>query len=344
MNSANAERSRVWMEARRLRAWELVQKGWKQTDVAEALGVTRGAVSQWVAQARQGGTQALRRRKPPGGRRKLSDVKLAQLPQLLSRGPSAFGLRVLRGHLDQGTDCSSDPAGIRSFLRPFPGGADSQGMRLQSAKTGTARLPAERGGHKGLAGPALRRAQKKAVAEGRTILWADESGFYLLPALHRTWAPAGRTPVIRHKLSRERLSAVSAISMTGELYLAAQDHSCEGADLIRFLEQLLEEIPGKLLVIRDGAPIHRSRAVRSRAVKEWLGQGAARSIRLEQLPGYAPELNPDEGVWRYLKRVELRNVVCADLEQLGREFWAAVRRLLSKPYVLRSCIREVGYV
>ena len=79
------------MEARRLRAWELVQKGWKQTDVAEALGVTRGAVSQWVAQARQGGTQALRRRKPPGGRRKLSDVKLAQLPRLLSRGPSAFG-------------------------------------------------------------------------------------------------------------------------------------------------------------------------------------------------------------------------------------------------------------
>ena len=217
-------------------------------------------------------------------------------------------------------------------------------MRLQSAKTGTARLPAERGGHKGLAGPALRRAQKKAVAEGRTILWADESGFYLLPALHRAWAPVGRTPVIRHKLSRERLSAVSAISMTGELYLAAQDHSYKGADIIRFLEQLLEEIPGKLLVIRDGAPIHRSRAVRSRAVKEWLGQGAARRIRLEQLPGYAPELNPDEGVWRYLKRVELRNVVCADLEQLGREFWAAVRRLLSKPYVLRSCIREVGYV
>ena len=132
--------------------------------------------------------------------------------------------------------------------------------------------------------------------------------------------------------------------MTGELYLAAQDHSYKGADIIRFLEQLLEEIPGKLLVIRDGAPIHRSRAVRSRAVKEWLGQDAARRIRLEQLPGYAPELNPDEGVWRYLKRVELRNVVCADLEQLGREFWAAVRRLLSKPYVLRSCIREVGYV
>ena len=75
-----------------------------------------------------------------------------------------------------------------------------------------------------------------------------------------------------------------------------------------------------------------------------LAQGAARRLRLEQLPGYAPELNPDEGVWRYLKRVELKNVVCADLEHLRREFWAAVERLLTKPEALRSCIREVGYV
>ena len=49
-------------------------------------------------------------------------------------------------------------------------------------------------------------------------------------------------------------------------------------------------------------------------MKEWLAQGAARRIQLEQLPGYAPELNLDEGVWRYLKRVELKNLVCADLE------------------------------
>ena len=67
----------------------------------------------------------------------------------------------------------------------------------------------------------------------------------------------GRTPVIRRKLSREHLSAVSAVSTTGELYLAAQGHCCEGADLFSFLEQLLEEIEGRLLVIWDGAPVHR---------------------------------------------------------------------------------------
>ena len=78
--------------------------------------------------------------------------------------------------------------------------------------------------------------------------------------------------------------------MTGELYLAVQDHSYRSNDVIEFLKQLLAEIPGQLLVIWDGAPIHRSRAVR-----EYLAQGAARRIQLEQLPGYAPELNPDEG-------------------------------------------------
>ena len=79
------------MEARRLRAWELLQKGWKQIDVAEALGVSRGALSRWAALARQGGSQALRRRKPPGGPSKLKGDQLAQLPELLQRGPGSFG-------------------------------------------------------------------------------------------------------------------------------------------------------------------------------------------------------------------------------------------------------------
>lgn len=170
-------------------------------------------------------------------------------------------------------------------------------------------------------------------------MWADESGFYLLPALLRTWAPVAQTLVIRHKLSHDHLSAISAISLTGDLYLAVQDHACQGTDVIGFLEQLLAEIPGKLLVIWDGAPVHRCRAV-----KEYLARGAACRIQLEQSTGYAPELNPDEGVWRYLKRVELRNVVCADLEQLLREFRADVERLLAKPDVLRACVAEAGYV
>lgn len=80
-----------WKEARRIRAWELAQKGWKQRDVAEALGVTAGAVSQWISRARREGAQALRHRKPPGRQSKLSRQQLARLPELLAQGPAAFG-------------------------------------------------------------------------------------------------------------------------------------------------------------------------------------------------------------------------------------------------------------
>ena len=91
MNSEREEAPTNWKEARRLRAWELIQEGWKQTEVARALGVTRGAVSQWVAKAREGGSQALCHRKAPGGPGKLSQEQRGQIPGLLAQGPAAFG-------------------------------------------------------------------------------------------------------------------------------------------------------------------------------------------------------------------------------------------------------------
>jgi transposase len=72
----------------------------------------------------------------------------------------------------------------------------------------------------------------------------------------------------------------------------------ESAGIVRFLKHLLRHISGKLLVVWDGLPVHRSQAV-----KDFLRQGATQRVHLEQLPGYAPELNPAEGVWNYLKNV-----------------------------------------
>lgn len=85
-----------WREARRLRAWTLKQKGWKQTDIAEALGVTDGAVSQWISQAQQHGIEALYSRKHPGPRPALSQEDLDTLPDLLARGAEHYGFRGQR--------------------------------------------------------------------------------------------------------------------------------------------------------------------------------------------------------------------------------------------------------
>jgi transposase len=82
-----------WKEARRYQAWHLKQQGWAQRQIATALGVSEGAVSQWMRRARQGGPEALRRHPAPGAPRRLTADQLAQLPALLERGPEAYGFR-----------------------------------------------------------------------------------------------------------------------------------------------------------------------------------------------------------------------------------------------------------
>jgi len=93
MESKLSSRASDWREGRRLRAWELKQEGWKQQDIAKALGVSKGAVSQWMTRAEEGGVEALLRRKAPGAAARLTSEQRAQIPVLLKRGAEAFGFR-----------------------------------------------------------------------------------------------------------------------------------------------------------------------------------------------------------------------------------------------------------
>jgi transposase len=75
-----------------------------------------------------------------------------------------------------------------------------------------------------------------------------------------------------------------------------------------------------------------------------LAAGGSKRIHLERLPDYAPELNPDEGIWRYLKQVELKNVVCQNGTELGRELRLATARLCQKRHVIQDCIQHAGLI
>jgi transposase len=186
---------------------------------------------------------------------------------------------------------------------------------------------------------ALAGAQKRAEAEGRTIVWVDESGFYLLPVAVRTWAPRGQPPILRVTLTHDHLAAISAITLDGRLFLQIREQNYDSAAVVGFLRVLLRKIPGKLLVIWDGSPIHKGQPI-----KDFLKRGAAKRLQLERLPGYAPDLNPDEGIWSYLKRVELGNVCCSDLSNLRTALIRARERLRHKREVIRACSRQCGYL
>jgi transposase len=178
------------------------------------------------------------------------------------------------------------------------------------------------------------RDQKGAEAQQQTILFLDESGFYPLPSVVRTYAPGGQTPILREWCTRDHLSAISAISPEGKLYFHSQDRAIDSADVVMFLEHLLREVPGRMVLIWDGAPIHRSHCI-----QEFLSNGAAQRLHLERLPAYAPELNPGEGLWQQLKGVELRNVCCFHLPQLPPELRDAVKRVRRKPYLTHGFFR-----
>jgi len=133
------------------------------------------------------------------------------------------------------------------------------------------------------------------------------------------------------------VSAISAVTPGGKLYLTKQMESYKGQHAVAFLRHLLRHIAGKLLIIWDGSPIHRSTAV-----KDFLSDGGAERIWLERLPAYAPDLNPDEGIWRYLKYVELRNVTSHDLVDLADELGRATKRLRHKVKIIQACFAWAG--
>jgi transposase len=187
-------------------------------------------------------------------------------------------------------------------------------------------------------GTALAGAQKKAPDEGRRIAWVDQSGFYLLPHQVRTWARCRQTPVLRVPRTRDHRSAIGALSSDGRLFLQTQPGAYHSTEGVSFLRVRLRKISGKLLIIWDGAPIHRGKPV-----KEFLARGAAKRLHLEQLPGYAPDLNPVEGIWASLTCRELGTVCCHDFPELDRALRRAKERLRHKPYVLQGCITECGY-
>ena len=131
---------------------------------------------------------------------------------------------------------------------------------------------------------------------------------------------------------------MSGITLDGKLYMMEQDRAFKGEDVVRFLKHLMRQIPGKLLIIWDGSPIHRGGAL-----KDFLASGAASQVQQEQLPGYAPDLNPDEGVCKHLKCVELKNLCCESLSELRVELGKAKERLRHKRDVILGCIRQLGF-
>ncbi len=327
---------RTAREWRRFRALQLHELGWLEVDIAQALGVNKGTVSRWLAIATVEGPEALHSHPSAGCPPKLSDDQVARLPEFLWHGAEAYGFRG-----DVWT-CARIAQVIRwefgvSYHKDHV-------SRLMKDLGWTPQVPITRAVQRDEATIAHWRTtvwpafRKKALRERRTLVFMDESGFYLLPGLVKTYGPKGRTPVIDKWLSRDHLSVMAGFTPAGKVYTLVRDRALTSDDTVIFLEHLRRQADKRLLVIWDGSPIHRWGAV-----PEFLATGAAQWVHVEALPGYAPDLSPwDQGGWHHLKHVEMRNLSCMDLEELHLELHLAIGRLRQKPHLIKSFFANAG--
>jgi len=149
------------------------------------------------------------------------------------------------------------------------------------------------------------------------LIFLDEAGFMLTPTVRRTLAPKGKTPLLKALQRHDRISTISCVTLSPDqefpgLYfeLMPAGLNVTAEDIVAFLKQLKKELPGAWTVVWDRHNIHS----KARLVKTWLA--GQKDVVLEDLPAYAPSLNPDEMVWSWLKYGRLANLSPSDVREL----------------------------
>ena len=176
----------------------------------------------------------------------------------------------------------------------------------------------------------LAQAQKKARRESRIIVFVDESGISERPTRVRTWAPIGQTLVIQFHFNWNHVSVIAGLTRTNCLF-RLHEGSIKKEEIVEFLKALKAHLKLPLLVIWDGLKAHRSRLVR-----DYLDTLSGH-IQIAFLPPYAPDLNPVEYLWAWLKRHALANYCPNDLGELQSTARKKLKSAQKRPSIIAAC-------
>lgn len=166
--------------------------------------------------------------------------------------------------------------------------------------------------------------QKKARRQGACIVFIDETGFRLQPVNRRTWSPRGQTPVQRAWDRRDRLSVIGAIVLSPRRRqittpFAIQETNVKAVDVVAFVKTLKRGLQRPLIIVWDRWNVHRS-------AEKQIAASRVQGVSFEQLPAYAPELNPVEPRWSHTKYADLANFVPDDVRQLTRSVNSSLKK------------------
>ena len=298
------------------------------------LGVDRSTVFRWVKSYNEGGLSALKEKKALGKPPKLNVSQVAKLRTLILgadprqlRFQFALWTREMIAELIlREFDVEMSLSAVGRMLRRIGLSPQRPLWRAYQANPDAV----ER--WKSEEFPAIR---AEAAKVGAAIFFQDEASVRSDFHGGTTWAEVGRTPVVKTTGARYSVNMISAVSAQGKLHFMLVEGTVDSDVFIGYCERLLHDNQGKpVFLIVDGHPSHRSKRT-----KEWVASMEGR-LRLFYLPGYSPQLNPDEWVWKNVKHDRIGRAGVTSFEDLREKAVGALERLAGMPELVRSFFRD----
>jgi hypothetical protein len=186
----------------------------------------------------------------------------------------------------------------------------------------------------------LAQGKKNAARLGASLVFLDESGLLMMPLVRRTWAPRGQTPILWQRTnSYRKVSAIATLVVSPRrdrvrlIFRLHPNANINAASVLSFLQHLRRHVRGPIVLLWDRFMAHRAQLVQSYIVRK-------KTWRSEFLPPYAPELNPTENVWNYLKNNSMANEAIFDLGMLTAAARRHGRALQRQKRLLRSFMKH----
>ena len=181
---------------------------------------------------------------------------------------------------------------------------------------------------------------KQAKAEGAEIFFWDESGFRADTVHGKTWGVRGQTPVVHRPGQRQSISAASAVNANGAFWFCTYEGGLSAELFVELLKEMMKYRRKPVHLVLDSLPAHKTALV-----KNYVASTDGR-LTLHFLPGYAPDLNPDELVWSHVKRTGTARRPLQKGEKLRDKIEEQLAALKKLPHLVRSFFKapSVAYI
>jgi transposase len=313
----------------RIMAVRRVQEGEVPSVVMKNYGLCRTSIYRWLRDAKAGGEAALKSRKHPGPAPKLTDKQKQQVRKwICGKDPRQYGFdfglwtrRIIVCLIERKLKKKLSITTVGRLLGEL--GVTPQ----KPLRRAYERDPQAVEKWKNEDYPKLK---KRAKRRGADIFFLDEAGIRSDAPLQRTWGAKGQTPVVKTSGQRQSVSAISAVTARGAFWYSVYTGRLNATGFVEFLKAFMRNRRRRVFLVIDGLPAHKARLVAPYV------QSLEGKLELHFLPGYSPDLNPDEFVWNHLRHYGTTKTPLRKNESLRNRVEQNLADIKHSPKLVRS--------